>query len=116
MKNQYFGDVNDYLEYGLLRTLAAAFAAGHSLLVYQHFPREKREVFIARVATALRQEAGASAIWSLRTPRVVSFLATQPTHEECLRRRIPQVSERWHPWIRSTEHTDVTARTSTAPG
>jgi hypothetical protein len=64
--------------------VAASYAAGHSVLIYQHFPREERSSFMARVAQGLRVLAPTADIWAFRTPHVVFMLLIQPRHRAAL--------------------------------
>lgn len=64
--------------------LAAAYRAGHSLLVYQHFQRKERESFIRDVADDLRRIAADAEVWAIRTSHVVFMLAIQPPHRSAL--------------------------------
>lgn len=60
--------------------VATTYAAGHSVLIYQHFPREERTSFITRIAKGLRPSAANAEIWAFRTPHVVFMLLIQPRH------------------------------------
>jgi hypothetical protein len=64
--------------------LAATYRSGHSLLIYQHFQRKKRESFIRDVANDLRRIAVDAEIWAIRTSHVVFMLAIQPRHRPAL--------------------------------
>jgi hypothetical protein len=81
------------------------FAAGSSVLIYQHFPREIREAYIARMAEELRRRMDAATVFSYRTPRVLFLLAAQPNHADGFRRQLVTVRSRWAPKeIVATEH------------
>jgi hypothetical protein len=56
--------------------IGEAYALGHSLLIYQHFNREKRKVFTSRLAKRLREVTNAPDIWAVHTPHVVFFLVS----------------------------------------
>lgn len=73
--------------------LAAAYRAGHSLLVYQHFQRKERESFIRDVADDLRRIAADGAIWAIRTSHVVFMLVIQPRHRAALSQAANHVHE-----------------------
>jgi hypothetical protein len=85
----------DSSKYVYWSELSEVFKAGLSILVYQHFPREKRAIFIQRIISEFRSRLGASEIHWFRTPQVVYFLATQPRHSERVGMSINQVMERW---------------------
>jgi hypothetical protein len=56
------------------------YAAGHSLLIYQHFPREERDGYIARLRADLQQAASDAKISAFKTGHVVFLLVLQPAH------------------------------------
>jgi hypothetical protein len=75
--------------------LCRTYEAGHSVLVYQHFPRENRPIFIRRIASKLIEQTGTDGVFSFRTPRVVFFLAAQQRHLEHFSVCAEAVAERW---------------------
>jgi hypothetical protein len=94
----------DSSKYVYWRELVEAFRGGHSLLVYQHFPRVKRGPFIERIARELVEKTGASEVYSFRTPRVLFLLAPQERHEEFFRVHSQKVQEAWGSQMRVTRH------------
>ena len=60
--------------------IKAAYAAGHSLVIYQHFPRVERAPFVDRLVRQLRSRLLESRVAAYRTARVVFFLALRPVH------------------------------------
>ncbi len=62
--------------------LDALWKSGSSLLIYQHFRREKRRTFAARRAAELRERIGAELIEAFRTPQVLFLLAAQARHAD----------------------------------
>lgn len=54
------------------------FALGHSLLIYQHYPRINRQAFELRIMAELARRLGSCSVATIRTPRVAFFLAAQP--------------------------------------
>jgi len=64
--------------------LERAVKAGHSVLLYQHFPqrlpRDKRDDFIVCKAEELGTKTGKKKIYSFRTSHVVFFLVLQNEH------------------------------------
>ena len=64
-------------------------------MVYQHFPREARAGYIARLSDRLRNETGASAVFSFRTPNVLFLLAAQDRHAESFRAVVRNLHLRW---------------------
>ena len=71
------------------------FSTGTSVLVYQHFPREDRAAYIARLADRLRAETGAAAIFSFITPFVVFLLAAHERHSASFRYVVRKLPLRW---------------------
>jgi hypothetical protein len=84
--------------------LVDTYAAGHSVLVYQHFIREQRDRFITRIASEILQRTGAPALLAFRTPHVVFLLAMQSKHREHFNRQAAQVAQVWCEQIQFTEH------------
>ncbi len=64
--------------------LVATYEAGYSVLVFQHFPRLQRDIFIHQLEAEVRSKTSASMIHSFRTPHVVFFLIARPEPEEKL--------------------------------
>lgn len=58
--------------------VADFYAKGHSVLIYQHFPRVKREVFVRQTADELASLTCAQEIVAFQTSDVVFFLVGQP--------------------------------------
>ena len=75
--------------------LVKAFSTGCSVLVYQHFPREKRDLFIARMAEEVMSKTGAQRVYSFRTSHVVFFLLAAEHQEAVLERNADLVSQTW---------------------
>ncbi len=86
-----------------------SFTAGHSLLIYQHFPREKRDSFIERKAREVAGRTGAGEVLSFRTPRVLFLLAPQEERLQFFRERSKQVAHGWGSQIRVASHTSSTS-------
>jgi len=61
--------------------VAATYSAGHSVLIYQHFAREGRNAYVARLGFRLRRVAPDALLWEFRTSHVVFFLLAQPRHD-----------------------------------
>lgn len=75
--------------------LQAIYAAGHSILVYQHFPRVVRERFIPFLASRLNEELAASTVVAFSTPYAVFFLVQQCKHADALDRATRTVEQQW---------------------
>ena len=75
--------------------LFAAYSAGASVLVYQHFPRLERTKFIADLASQLGLKLGARSVFTFRTPHVVFLLAAQDRHVSGFRRELGTIEKVW---------------------
>lgn len=82
------------------KEVAALWAAGKSVLIYQHFIREKREVFIQRMLDALSQETEGSVVEAFSTSNVVFLMALQPLHHEFHQSIINTVQASWQDQIK----------------
>jgi hypothetical protein len=60
------------------------YSSGKSLLIYQHFCREKREFFVKRLSNDLMKIAPQSSTKVFKTPHVAFFLIIHPTHKSAL--------------------------------
>jgi hypothetical protein len=92
-------------KFALQREIEELFAAGHSILVYQHFPREERLAFVRRMAAQFRSVMPASAVGCFQTSNVAFFLLSQPCHAAALRVSADRVLASWGdeitPWFDS---------------
>ncbi len=64
--------------------ISQSWSTGASLLIFQHFPREKRDPYIARVVATLARQTTGSSVRCLRTANVLFLLA----HRVAQRRRV----------------------------
>jgi hypothetical protein len=78
--------------------------AGLSLLIYQHFPRLPRDLFIDTKASELMQRTGALEVLSFRTSHVVFFLLPQAERRDCFRTGAAEVGQRWGSEIQVGSH------------
>jgi hypothetical protein len=76
-------------------------SAGYSLLLYQHFRREKRETFAQRLVSELGRRTGAQFTKAFRTPHVLFLLAAQDKHARQFRDATALLSARWNGQIRN---------------
>jgi hypothetical protein len=77
--------------------LRQAFRAGHSVLVYQHFPRVARGPYAGRLAGEVRDLVGADAVWRFETAHVLFLLAAQARHRQVLSARVAAFEA--GPWV-----------------
>ncbi len=68
---------------------------GASVLIYQHFPREDRDVFIARMAAEFQIRTTFEEIISFRTPHVVFFLLALEKHMDVFTSAIHHLVNQW---------------------
>ena len=69
--------------------------AGHSLLIYQHFPRVEREPFIEDKACELAHKTGAPEVTSFGTSHVVFFLLPRAERRDYFRDRSGELAGAW---------------------
>ena len=67
------------------------------MLIYQHFIREERDGFIARMASELQRRTKAAAVFSFRTPHVLFVLASQERHAAGFRKKLGVIKSFWAP-------------------
>jgi hypothetical protein len=82
-------------KYVTWKELQELWDAGCSLLIYQHFRREPREAFAARMASELRRRTGAPFTEALRTAHVLFLLVAQAEHEALFRKAISDAATPW---------------------
>jgi hypothetical protein len=75
--------------------VAAFYGAGKSVLIYQHFPRMGRDVFVAACAARLHELAPDAALWAFRTAHVVFLLMLHPESPASLLAAVEAASRRW---------------------
>jgi hypothetical protein len=92
---------NKYLYW---RELTHACAGGWSALVYQHFRRERRAPFIARMASEMGERTGVRGVYAFRTAHVVFFLLPAERMVGPLARHIATAEGRWAGQIEVTRH------------
>jgi hypothetical protein len=73
------------------------FKAGHSVLVYQHFPRVDRAIYRKSRLKDIQDHTGAGPkqLWWLSTAHVLFLFATQEKHTEILAQRTQQFRNEW---------------------
>ena len=76
--------------------LALCFSRGHSLLIYQHFGRQKHDQFVESQAEELARLGNADRVFAFYDDAAVFFLVAQHDHTESLDRAKAKVEDRWH--------------------
>jgi hypothetical protein len=75
------------------------YAAGRSILVYQHFVREHRLIFLTRIAGDLSEALPATTIWSFPTAHAAFVLAARPEHVQQAEAVVNAVLAKWPAWF-----------------
>ena len=94
-------DSSKYL-YGPER--ADAFFRGKSVLVYQHFRRSNRNLFVSEMAREFADRTGALTVYSFRTAFAMFFLLLPESRPTIIERNIASVGRVWHGQISVQEH------------
>jgi len=94
----------DSSKYLYWREVVRVFTSGHSLLIYQHFPRVPRDQFIEKTARELAWHTCVQKVFSFRTPNVVFLLAPQDEHRKFLQDRAQEVENMWGENIKCQGH------------
>jgi hypothetical protein len=82
-------------KYVTWQEIQSLWKAGCSLLIYQHFRREKRKAFAQQLVSELGRRTGARYTEAFRTPHVLFLLAAQDRHAQRFRKVVPLLSEQW---------------------
>ena len=89
-------------KYFYWRKVKALWASGRSLLIYQHFIRERRPNFIQRMLSTLNRSTPGSIVEAFSTSHVVFLMALQPEHHKFYHSIVNSVQENWkgqiHHW------------------
>ena len=83
---------------------AATYQTGCSVLVYQHYPRARRDEFTRRKADELAERTGSPAVYSLRTAHAAYFLAAQPHQQSGIDNALLAVEAQWGDHFKVTRH------------
>jgi hypothetical protein len=111
VKSKVYG-VKDSSKFLFWREVEALWASGKSLLIYQHFIREKRFNFIQRMLEVLRIATPGSFVDAFSTPNVVFLMALQPEHREFHETIVSSIQENWEGQI---QHWELTHAQQGAP-
>ena len=101
VKSKPYGRKNSS-KYLYWREVSSLWLSGKSLLIYQHFIREKRINFIQRMLGSLSEATEGSYVEAFSTPHVVFLMALQPKHHGLHKPIVNSVQENWagqiHHW------------------
>ena len=75
--------------------LATTYRTGRSVLLYQHFPRKPRDLFVRELSDQLLAQTGCTQVTCFRTANVGFFLACQPHHADLLSAAADQIGRNW---------------------
>lgn len=81
----------------------AVHEAGHSILIYQHFPRRARKPYIEDIVNRIRDITTIKRIFYYSTPFVVFLLLPQKEHEEIFIENNQNILNNWGNLIRIHE-------------
>jgi len=84
----------DSSKYLYWHEISSLWEQGKSLLIYQHFCREKRHLFIERIRGEL-EKVTKNRVAAFVTPNVVFFLTLQPEHKKYLDYIVADVESKW---------------------
>jgi hypothetical protein len=73
----------------------AAWADGHSLLIYQHFPRRERVAFMSALVAEIRARTGAVTVVPFSTANVLFLLIIQNDHASALLSACARIARQW---------------------
>jgi hypothetical protein len=85
----------------------ASYLAGHSLMIYQHFPRRPREPFLQNLVHEFKDFVRVRRVFSYCTYHVAFLLIPQPQHENIFIKNTTKVSQNWGNIIRIKRHSLV---------
>lgn len=82
-------------KYVFLDEVATFYAAGQSVLIYQHYPRVERRTFEAACAASLSSIAPDAQLWRFATGHVVFLLILHPRAPATLAAEVERAASRW---------------------
>lgn len=81
--------------YFYLEEVKQVWDRGHSILIYQHFPRVARQPYARRRVRELDRLTGLDRVVAFSTSHVLFLLAPQRCHWRALRRGVVKFAQRW---------------------
>jgi len=84
--------------------LEESYSKGYSVLLYQHFRRVKRDIFIDSLVSEIRSRCGAPEAFSFSTSNVVFFLVPQEKHMDSFQNGVQLLKMTWHDQIGVVHH------------
>jgi hypothetical protein len=86
-------------KYVFIDELADHFADGRSIVFYQHYPREPRGAFLAKIVGRLEAALPEATVWSFHTSHVAFVLAARPEHFRALQHTVGLIKANWPAWF-----------------
>ena len=68
-------------KYVYLKEIKETYSSGHSVLIYQHFPRKEHRSYVKNIVKRLKSIDGLETVLSFSTSNVVFILLPQKRHE-----------------------------------
>ena len=75
-----------------------AMARGHrqaSIVIFQHWPRQPRHEFLARVSSALASQMPGTRVYAIKTPYVLFLVACRVAHQDRFTTAMKLVRDKW---------------------
>ncbi|MEQ9038602.1 MAG: hypothetical protein RIE24_09630 [Silicimonas sp.] len=82
-------------KYVTLQEVRSFYAAGKPVLIYQHYPRQKRSQFLEQCGDRLSEAMPDARLWAFQTKLTVFLMAIRPEQQSTLGPAARAVSERW---------------------
>ena len=95
VKSISYGAANSS-QYLFLHEAQKLWELGKSLLIYQHFPREKRAGYIRKRVKELQCRITNSHVSAFLTAHVVFLMVLQPKHKSYYKSIVEKIEERWN--------------------
>lgn len=89
------------------KEIRQAFQSGTSLLIYQHFNRQPRKLFIDRISQELRLQTNSKVVAAIYSAHVVFFFVGHPEHEESFNRVSLIIERRWKGQLQVFQNTSI---------
>ena len=88
-------DSKDSTKYVFWSEAASVYLQGHSMLVYQHYPRENRDLFHTRLYNAVLEHMPSAKVFIFRAASVAFVLMVRPEHSCQISQAVQRVITQW---------------------
>lgn len=95
--------------------LGYAYRRGHSVVVYQHFAREQRASYLARLIADVRASCAARSVFTLWSAHVAFVVIPQAMVASAMDQAGQALASRWNPLLAYTGERDAATDVSTLP-